>query len=68
MTLGPGRYDEETTRIREENDAEGVILVVIGGKKGAGFSVQAPADVQFMLPSILKSIANEIERDLRSMM
>lgn len=64
MALGAGKYDHETTLLREVTGAEGVMLIVLGGNAGNGFSVQASAAVQARLPELLRTIAGEIERDL----
>jgi hypothetical protein len=60
--LGPGKYDDETTLIREKLGAEGVILVVFKGKKGSGLSCQADLDVTLRLPAILREVAEKIEK------
>lgn len=62
MALGPGKYDAECTRLMVEEHAEAVLLIVIGGKRGAGFSCQATPEVAFSLPRILRQVADEIER------
>ena len=37
MTLGPGgKYDAEAERVLMETNAEAVVLVVYGGKRGSG--------------------------------
>lgn len=43
---GPGKYDEHATRVREETGAQSVVVIVIGGNKGHGFShqMQVPTD------------------------
>lgn len=63
MTTGPGRYDDEVTWVRERTHAAGVILIVVGGDKGAGFAVQATPEAVLDLPAVLRSIASEIEAD-----
>jgi hypothetical protein len=65
MTMGPGKYDEEATLIMERTKAKGVIVMIIGGDKGAGFAVQADLITTLSLPSILRSIANQIDADIR---
>jgi hypothetical protein len=65
MTAGPGKYDEVTTKVRAETEADGVILVVLGGNKGNGFSVQASAEVLLDLPGMPHSIADQVAADLR---
>ena len=62
--VGPGKYDELCTHVRTQADAEGVVLIVFGGSKGGGFSVQAPLNLQFALPGILRDTANSIEASL----
>jgi hypothetical protein len=64
MPLGPGKYDEQATRVRVETEATAVVLVVIDGVKGSGFSVQAPAGFTDVLPSLLRGLADSIEADL----
>jgi hypothetical protein len=64
--IGPGKYDAHATMVRLETGAEGVIVLVLGGKAGSGFSVQGTLDVQFRLPTLLRSMADQIEGDLRS--
>jgi hypothetical protein len=62
MTMGPGKYDDLCTKAREEAKAAGVLLLVIGGSRGGGFSVQSVSvDLTTRLPAILRSIAAEIE-------
>lgn len=61
--IGPGKYDDLATLARFRADARGVILIVIEGNHGSGFSVQAPAATTLALPAMLRLMANEIERD-----
>ena len=60
MALGPGKYDDLTTQVREQTHARGVILLVFDGDKGSGFSCQTDAIVLARLPAILEDIAKEI--------
>lgn len=64
MALGPGKYDDLATLVRERAQAEGVVVIVIGGSKGAGFSVQATARVTMRLTELLRRIADDIEQDV----
>ena len=66
MPLGPGKYDEHATKVRNETDAAGVILIVIDGKRGSGFSVQASPDFVARLPTLLRAVADGIDEDLKS--
>jgi len=65
MTIGAGKYDDVCTMVREETQALGVALIVLGGNKGQGFSVQV-VDVRIMatLPEILESMARQIRKDV----
>lgn len=67
MTMGPGKYDEEAMLVMERTKAQGVIVMVIGGEKGPGFSVAADLLTTLSLPAILRSIANQLDADIRSM-
>jgi len=62
MPLGPGKYDQLCTIAREAAKAEGAMLIVIHGQFGNGFSVQASAEATVALPSILRQVADSIER------
>jgi hypothetical protein len=61
--LGPGRYDDLCTVVREMTDADGAIVLVFGGKRGSGFSCQLPAVLVVDLPKILRHLAQAIEED-----
>lgn len=67
MPVGPGKYDDLCTHVREEAKANGAIVIVIGGEKGDGFSVQAPMDVQLRLPYVLRHIAGQIAESVRDL-
>jgi hypothetical protein len=62
--IGPGKYDDVCTRVREELGAQGVIVAVLGGPFGNGFSLQATsAEITDALPGILRNMAGQIEAD-----
>jgi hypothetical protein len=51
------------TIVREQAAAEGVIVIVVNGAAGNGFSVQARTpDIAALLPRLLRLVADEIER------
>jgi hypothetical protein len=52
MTIGPGKYDDQATAVQKATNAAGVIVIVIGGDKGAGFSCQATLEVTLRLPAV----------------
>jgi hypothetical protein len=64
MALGPGKFDDLATLVREQASALGVIVVVIDAPAGSGFSIQATPEVTARLPELLRYLADEIERDL----
>jgi hypothetical protein len=67
MSIGPGKYDELCTLVREEAQAKGAIVVIINGYKGSGFSVQADAFTTAHLAVILEDMAAEIRRSISTL-
>jgi hypothetical protein len=63
MAAGPGKYDGLCTYVREQTKAFGAAVMVWGGTEGFGFSVQAPIEVVKDLPRMLRSMADQIEKD-----
>jgi len=61
MPLGPGKYDRSCSQVREETNAGAVILIVLGGDLGSGFSVQAFPSLLPGLPTLLRTVAAELE-------
>lgn len=59
--LGPGKYDHLCATVRREAEAECAIVIVIGGKKGSGFSCQVTPEVLALLPELLHDAARQIE-------
>jgi len=59
---GPGKYDDLLTAARESAEAEGGILIILGGEKGSGFSVQGSYELTKQLPGMLRTVATQIER------
>jgi hypothetical protein len=60
MPIGPGKYNTLCSYVRQEAEAEGVVLIVFGGKHGDGFAVQANAAITLTLPEILERAAADI--------
>ena len=60
MPVGPGKYDDLCTEVREQTEAEGVAIIVINGKHGSGFSVQAAEYITLGLPDLLEHMAKDI--------
>lgn len=64
MTIGPGKYDDLCTMVREKTGAAGAIVIVIGGERGSGFSCQGALELTTMLPDLLETMAHQMRRDL----
>lgn len=65
MAVGPGKYNDHVTRVREELDADLVLLIVLGGKRGNGFDVQSTSiELQGQVPELLEHMAREIRASL----
>lgn len=62
---GPGKYDHVATDARKAAKAAGIGLIVIGGEHGDGFSVQMPPELLLVLPELLRTMATDIDRQLR---
>jgi hypothetical protein len=65
VPLGPGKYDWICTMVRQEADADGAIVIVLGGRDGMGFSVQADLPTQLKLPELLEEVARHMRADLK---
>lgn len=63
MAIGAGKYDAMCTFVRKDTEAEGAIVVVIGGSLGSGFSVQCPPHILEKLPDILENMAAKIRTE-----
>jgi len=67
MADGPGKYDDFCTFLREEADADGVVVIVFRGRRGTGMSCQASAEIMAVLPNLLRTIADEIPNAVHPM-
>ena len=70
MPVGPGKYDGEATWVQARTQAPGVLLMILDGNKGNGFSIasfdiQATLEITILLPKLLREMANQIEADLK---
>jgi len=62
MAFGPGKYDDLASHVRGVAEADGVLLLVINGTRGSGFSAQLPLHLTLSLPEILRDIADQIDQ------
>jgi len=69
MTIGPGKYDDICTQIREQlgiaDTGGGIALMIIGGNRGDGFSIQADLETTFAMPALLLQVAMKMQSDLQ---
>ena len=61
MAEGPGKYDDLCTYVRTAAVARGVVLIVVEGDLGSGFSVQVHSELRLTLQVLLRHIADDIE-------
>ena len=67
MAVGAGKYDDLATLVREKANATGVVVVVLGGDQGNGFSVQieeGAIDVEG-LARLLEHMAKQMRADVQ---
>jgi hypothetical protein len=68
MALGPGKYDDVCTMVTKQvgigAQGGGVIVLVMGGNKGSGFSCQADLETTLALPDLLESVARQIRESV----
>jgi hypothetical protein len=62
-TNGPGKYDKALSKAIKFAGANQGILIIIDGKDGGGFSVQAELDVVKRIPDMLENLAKQIRAD-----
>jgi hypothetical protein len=65
--IGPGKYDRECTVLREDMNAQGVVVIVMGGDRGDGFSAQMSMPLLMSLPEVLRRIADAIAQDAQGL-
>ena len=59
---GPGKYDDICTIVREKTQASSVVVIILDGNEGNGFSAQSESPYfEKILPKILRSMADELE-------
>lgn len=68
MAFGPGKYDSLATYVREQTKAACVVLTVIGGDKGSGFSVQMVEGAidPSAVAKVMRDVAASFEREGQS--
>ena len=73
--IGPGKYDDLVTQLREGLEAKAVLLVVVQGNRGNGVSQQIAAGTKeeaqklaSVLADILGDIAHGLQREVGSVL
>lgn len=66
---GPGKYSDLATVARITSRSRAVVLLLLDGAEGSGFTVQVEPgpkglEVRALLPGLLRAIADEIESHL----
>ena len=65
MPLGPGKYDDLCTYVRSQAHAAGVLVIILGGDKGDGFSAHLEPQIYSQMPAFLRDTADQIEATFR---
>ncbi len=61
MPEGPGKYDDLCVDILRKTNAECVLVVVVNGNRGSGFSVNSVNHkIVFEIPEMLEHMAEQI--------
>src|SRR4029077_12827865 len=73
MTIGAGKYDDLCTLVRkavglvEDGEMSGAVMVIVlGGNRGNGFSMQSDLESLLALPELLENVASQIRKDRNS--
>ena len=64
MTEKEGKYDVDCDKLLAQYEANLSLVFIVGGKKGAGFSVSC-VDLNLLanLPTLLRKVADAIEQE-----
>jgi len=69
MPLGPGKYDAYCQRLIEKTGAAACVTIVIGGRKGSGFSVKIRSGVHAegrpITPEVIADMLEYVAKDVR---
>jgi len=62
--VGPGKYDDLCTYVREQTKAQVVLVIILGGEKGDGFSCQGDSYAMGLVPDLLDTVARGVRSDM----
>ena len=60
-----GKYEDIMEKAKTAARAEAVVLIVLNGTDGSGFSLQAESGLRELLPSVLRQVAENISKQTR---
>ena len=61
MPMGPGKYDDLCTLVMEKSEAMSALVIILGGNKGNGFSIQmVNQETMKLVPDLLETVAKQI--------
>lgn len=64
MAHGPGKFDSLCTYVREQAEAQAAVVLVVNGRLGNGFSVQAERELPLLvLAEMLETVARQMRAD-----
>ena len=68
MPLGGGKYDDLVEHVYAQTKAKAALVIIVGGDKGAGFSVKGDLQELLTLPHLLRIVADGIEQDQHALL
>lgn len=57
------KYGNLCAEIREKYQADGVVLLILGGNEGSGFVIQADDNAQAQIPDFLEQAADKLRQN-----
>lgn len=67
MAVGPGKYDRVCTELREAMGADAVVVIILNGKRGTGFSMQASPQAARAMPDLLEVVVKGMRDDIKGL-
>lgn len=67
MPIGPGKYDDYCQEILMKTKARGVILIVVGGRRGDGFSAQLTKSDAIAVTKAFSEISEVMKKDIEAL-
>lgn len=64
MTTESGKYDKLANALQHGYKADATMVLIIGGTEGFGCSITAKDGIDANIPNTLRSIADQLERDI----